>query len=50
MANTPKLPKKRHAEFKADAAKLSDTELAKKYKLSERTAYNWRITLVGKRT
>lgn len=44
------LPIERHSAFKSDVADgLGDTELARKYNLSERTATNWRLRLVGPR-
>lgn len=38
------------AAFKEDAQAMGDTALARKYGLSDRTATNWRIRLVGART
>jgi Mor family transcriptional regulator len=45
MANKPKLPLKQRDKFKDDMKTLSITELARKYKLSEKVAYNWREKL-----
>jgi len=46
-----KLPAHKREAYVMDVeAGMSDVDLAKKYKLSERTATNWRVNLCGKRT
>lgn len=45
-----RLPIGQRAGFLADAANgMSDTDLARKYGLTERTATNWRMRLLGRR-
>jgi len=52
MGSNPreKLKEKKRDEFVEDVSRgMSDADLAKKYKLLERTATNWRLRLVGPR-
>lgn len=43
------LTKQQQERFRRDAESMSDAELAKKYKISKRTAVNWRVRLCGPR-
>lgn len=44
------LPQHRRAQYAEDAKTMSDRELAKKYRLSDKVATDWRVKLFGRRS